>query len=152
MARSLPSQRPFLSARAARKKAAEQRARDTGGEGAEDPIQAAIERAQAKKAAQQAGAGEETAKFPLLRVPGSIKREALWIITANRGLCGGYNANVLRTAIEHLTRQQETETAVDIHAVFNSSVDDPTSCLAGITWWYGIGVSAPINDQVPLLM
>lgn len=45
--------------RAARKKAAEQRARSTADTSGEDPIQAAIERAKAKKAAQQdAGDGE----------------------------------------------------------------------------------------------
>ncbi len=46
--------------RAARKQAAEQRARTAGATGAEDPIQAAIERAKAKKAAQQTGAGSES--------------------------------------------------------------------------------------------
>jgi electron transport complex protein RnfC len=48
--------------RAARKKAAEQRAHAAGSEGGEDPIQAAIERAKARKAAQQGGAsaGEES--------------------------------------------------------------------------------------------
>jgi electron transport complex protein RnfC len=45
--------------RAARKKAAEQRAQAAGASGEEDPIQAAIERAQAKKAAQQTGASVE---------------------------------------------------------------------------------------------
>ena len=45
--------------RAARKKAAEQRAQAAGASGEEDPIQAAIERAQAKKAAQQTGASTE---------------------------------------------------------------------------------------------
>ena len=44
--------------RAARKKAAEERAKQAGGDGSEDPIQAAIERAKAKKAAQQTGTGE----------------------------------------------------------------------------------------------
>jgi len=46
-----------LAKRAARKQAAEQRARDaaSGSEPQEDPIQAAIDRAKAKKAAQQAG-------------------------------------------------------------------------------------------------
>ena len=48
-----------LAKRAARKKAAEQRAQQAAasGEGEEDPIQAAIDRARAKKAAQQAGGG-----------------------------------------------------------------------------------------------
>ncbi len=47
--------------RAARKLAAEQRAQAAGTEGAEDPIEAAIERAKAKKASQQGGAGAESA-------------------------------------------------------------------------------------------
>ncbi|MCB1689862.1 MAG: electron transport complex subunit RsxC [Halioglobus sp.] len=46
--------------RAARKKAAEQRAQATGGDAGEDPIQAAIARAQAKKAAQGTGDGDES--------------------------------------------------------------------------------------------
>ena len=44
--------------RAARKKAAQERAQQAASSGGEDPIQAAIERAKAKKAAQQAGEGE----------------------------------------------------------------------------------------------
>ena len=46
--------------RAARKVAAKQRAQAAEENGEEDPIQAAIERAKAKKIAQQAGAGEES--------------------------------------------------------------------------------------------
>ncbi len=46
--------------RAARKKAAEQRAQAGGGDTTEDPIQAAIARAQAKKAAQQGAGGEQS--------------------------------------------------------------------------------------------
>ena len=30
----------------------------------------------------------------------------LVVITSNRGLCGGYNANVLRTAIEHIDAEE----------------------------------------------
>jgi len=46
--------------RAARKLAAEQRAQAASTEGAQDPIEAAIERAKAKKASQQGGAGTES--------------------------------------------------------------------------------------------
>jgi electron transport complex protein RnfC len=46
--------------RAARKKAAEQRAQATSDNSGEDPIQAAIERAKAKKAAQQDAGGSES--------------------------------------------------------------------------------------------
>ena len=52
--------RPMRAKRAARKRAAEQRAQAAAAEGAgdEDPIQAAIERAKAKKAAQLASADD----------------------------------------------------------------------------------------------
>ena len=46
--------------RAARKKAAEKRAQSASSDSGEDPIQAAIARAQAKKAAQQGGDGEQS--------------------------------------------------------------------------------------------
>ena len=46
--------------RVARKKAAEQRAQQAAGSGEEDPIQAAIERAKAKKAEQQAATSEHS--------------------------------------------------------------------------------------------
>lgn len=39
---------------------------------------------------------------PLMTTPDEEKRTAVVVLTSNRGLCGGYNANVLRTAIEHL--------------------------------------------------
>jgi F-type H+-transporting ATPase subunit gamma len=43
---------------------------------------------------------------PLLKTP-EVSREALLVLTSDRGLCGGYNANVLRAAIEHLDRRAE---------------------------------------------
>ncbi|MDH3743879.1 MAG: ATP synthase F1 subunit gamma [Acidobacteriota bacterium] len=39
---------------------------------------------------------------PLMHQPESEKRAAVLILTSNRGLCGGYNSNVLRKATEHL--------------------------------------------------
>ncbi len=48
------------------------------------------------------GADELAAKFPLLRIPDKVRRESVWILTANRGLCGGYNTNCLRLAEQHL--------------------------------------------------
>jgi len=42
-----------------------------------------------------------SADHPLLKTNDS-DRSALVVISSNRGLCGGYNANVLRTAVEHL--------------------------------------------------
>ncbi len=70
--------------RAARKKAAEQRARDasTGGAEAEDPIQAAIDRARAKKAAQQAGTGTPHEELEKLEKAVVTTRQRLATATA----------------------------------------------------------------------
>ena len=40
-------------------------------------------------------------QHPLMQKP-EANRSALVVISSNRGLCGGYNANVLRQAIEHI--------------------------------------------------
>lgn len=52
---------------------------------------------------------------PLMQVPDEGKRHALVVLSSNRGLCGGYNANVLRTALEHLeTTKDDGETEVHV--------------------------------------
>ena len=67
--------------RAARKKAAEERAKQAasadGDEAAEDPIQAAIERARAKKAAQQNGTTSETSPLEKLEQAVASTRKRL---------------------------------------------------------------------------
>lgn len=44
---------------------------------------------------------------PLMATHDDVPREALLVLTSDRGLCGGYNANVLRTVVEHLDAQAE---------------------------------------------
>jgi F-type H+-transporting ATPase subunit gamma len=53
---------------------------------------------------------------PLMRSPEVEDRSAQLIITSSRGLCGGYNTNVLRAAVEHLDAKTEAgvETAVTL--------------------------------------
>lgn len=51
---------------------------------------------------------------PLLKAPDpAVGRELLLVLTSNRGLCGGYNGNLLRTAVaylrDHTDRQIEVE-------------------------------------------
>jgi len=50
---------------------------------------------------------------PLMRTH-DVPREAMLVVTSDRGLCGGYNANVLRAVAEHLDTRAEAgiETAV----------------------------------------
>jgi F-type H+-transporting ATPase subunit gamma len=49
---------------------------------------------------------------PLLKPHEELRRATLLVLTANRGLCGGYNSNVLRTALGRF-REFETMVAAD---------------------------------------
>jgi F-type H+-transporting ATPase subunit gamma len=46
--------------------------------------------------------GETEELHPLLRRPESLHTVAMVLITGNRGLCGGYNHNILRVASDYL--------------------------------------------------
>jgi len=58
---------------------------------------------------------------PLLQT-NDAPRSALVVLTSNRGLAGGYNANVLRSAVEHLDRQTAAGIATDVHMVGKKGV------------------------------
>ena len=51
------------------------------------------------------GKSGAAAKHPLLEERPQVKRSILLVLTANRGLCGGYNANVLRAANNAIANQ-----------------------------------------------
>jgi len=53
---------------------------------------------------------------PLLEVHEPAERAKLLVLTANRGLCGGYNANVLRVSTQQWQQWQETfsETSLEV--------------------------------------
>ncbi len=54
---------------------------------------------------------------PLMAAREEEKRTAVVVISSTRGLCGGYNANVLRTAVEHLNGCAEREVEAETHMV-----------------------------------
>lgn len=54
-------------------------------------------------------------QHPLMQKP-DAERSALVVISSNRGLCGGYNANVLRQATAHIDAQGDGH-KVDIHMI-----------------------------------
>src|SRR3954467_9966689 len=54
---------------------------------------------------------------PLLQTHDEVPRSALVVLTSNRGLAGGYNSGVLRTALEHLQRTERQGIATDVHMV-----------------------------------
>ncbi len=59
---------------------------------------------------------------PLLRAPAGLKRDVLLVVTSNRGLCGSYNAAVLRVALERLRQLREADYDVLLHVVGSRGV------------------------------
>jgi len=64
-------------------------------------------------------------RFPLLRRPeaGAIRRAALLLITSNRGLCGAFNANLIREARRRVQALEEQGARVDLHLVGRKGVN-----------------------------
>src|SRR3954469_663969 len=56
-------------------------------------------------------------KFPLLRQPAQVKRVAVILMTANRGLAGAFNANLIKEARATIAKLEESGVTVDLHAV-----------------------------------
>ncbi len=88
-------------------------------------FQAALNRATAskpytEKLAQLVGDLSEVAgdvDHPLLKAPEDTSKGAMVVITSQRGLCGGYNGNVLRSTLAHLDQQTEAGVETDVHMV-----------------------------------
>ena len=58
-------------------------------------------------------------RFALLRQPGpgGIKRVAVVVITSNRGLCGAFNANLIREGRRRIQELEGAGAAVELHLV-----------------------------------
>jgi F-type H+-transporting ATPase subunit gamma len=61
-------------------------------------------------------AGLESIEHPLLTAS-DVKKSILLVLTSNRGLCGSYNASILRTALEHQRQLEAQGLSVEIHMV-----------------------------------
>ena len=55
--------------------------------------------------------------FPLLRQPAKVKRAAVILLTSNRGLCGGFNTNLIREALALLERLQSEGAETEVHII-----------------------------------
>lgn len=53
--------------------------------------------------------------FPLLRQPKTIKKAAVLLLTSNRGMAGGFNANLLKEVRALIARLESEGTAVELH-------------------------------------
>ena len=62
-------------------------------------------------------APELSERFPLLRSPERIRRAAVLLLTANRGLAGGFNANLIKEARLLLERLESEGVETDLHIV-----------------------------------
>src|SRR5436305_3378422 len=56
-------------------------------------------------------------RFPLLRQPAEVKRAAVIMMTANRGLAGAFNANLIKETRATLARLEGQGVTVDLHTV-----------------------------------
>ena len=60
---------------------------------------------------------ELAAQFPLLRQPAQMRKVAHIILTSNRGLCGGFNANLVKEARTQLSALEGRGLQVELHVV-----------------------------------
>ena len=73
-------------------------------------------------------APELAERFPLLRQPGhtgrgaGVRRAAVLLITSNRGLCGAFNANLIREARRRLEELEKQDTHTELHLVGKKAV------------------------------
>ncbi len=56
-------------------------------------------------------------KFPLLRQPASRRKVAIVLLSANRGLCGAFNTNLIREARARIAEWESQGTQVELHIV-----------------------------------
>ena len=63
-------------------------------------------------------AGPELVKrFPLLQQRDEVKRSLILLVSANRGLCGGFNTNLIRKARDLYREQEALGREVELHIV-----------------------------------
>jgi F-type H+-transporting ATPase subunit gamma len=61
-------------------------------------------------------------QFPLLRRPSEVRRAALVVLTANRGLCGAFNTNILRESRARVAELERQGIVVELHIVGKKGV------------------------------
>ena len=59
---------------------------------------------------------------PLLRQPDKVKKAAVILLTSNRGLCGGFNSNLIRTAINELDELEKAGVETEFHVYGNKGI------------------------------
>lgn len=65
---------------------------------------------------------ELAARYPLLRQPETVRRAAVLLITANRGLAGAFNTNLIRQARGLLAELRDAGTEAELHIVGKKAI------------------------------
>jgi F-type H+-transporting ATPase subunit gamma len=87
--------------------------------------QAALKRAMATRPytdkitelVEQLSRGAEGVEHPLLELNTESGRSALIAMTSNRGMCGGYNAALMRETLHQLQQEKAADLATELHMV-----------------------------------
>lgn len=61
-------------------------------------------------------------KYPILRRPDEVKRAAVLLLTANRGLCGGFNTNLIKQALGVMDDLRGRGIDTELHVVGKKGV------------------------------
>ena len=61
-------------------------------------------------------------KYPILRRPDEVKRAAILLLTANRGLCGGFNSNLIKQARTLMEELRGQGIATELHVAGKKAV------------------------------
>jgi len=61
-------------------------------------------------------------KYPILRRPDEVNRAAVLLLTANRGLCGGFNSNLIKQARVLMDRLRGQGIETELHIVGKKGV------------------------------
>lgn len=67
-------------------------------------------------------ASASSLKHPMLNEPENPKRSAVLVVTSDRGMCGGYNHNVLKEAAELIAYLESEGREVDIYVMGNKGI------------------------------
>ncbi|MDP7033615.1 MAG: ATP synthase F1 subunit gamma [Planctomycetota bacterium] len=66
--------------------------------------------------------GEEAGSHPLLRRPEKVEKVAVLVLAANRGLCGGYNVNLINAARSRVAELEAQGISVELHVVGKKAI------------------------------
>ena len=64
----------------------------------------------------------EVADHPLLRRHSHVRKALVVVVTANRGLCGGYNTNIIRAAVARIEEYKKQGVEVMIHLIGKKAI------------------------------